>query len=87
MEEQRIENYPSTPKLDLKICEYETTTNYISFPIYQVYKVDLMLVCVDTRALYSYIKYKVLERIVRHSGRRFIPIIDSSREFKFAIHL
>ena len=41
-----------------------------------------MLFCADTGAPHSWIGDKALERIVRHSGRRSIPIIDFKREIK-----
>ena len=41
-----------------------------------------MKFCVDTGAVYSCIGDKALENIVRHSGRRFIPIIDCKRNPK-----
>ena len=43
MEELRLENYMSMPEHDLKTYEYETIITYVSFPIYQVHKIDPML--------------------------------------------
>ena len=83
MEEQRLENYLSMPEPDLTMNEDEITMTYISFPIYQIHTVNPMLFCVDTGAPYSCIGDKALERIVRHSGRRSIHVIDSKRDFKF----
>ena len=61
----------------------ETNITYISFLIYQVHTVDLMLFCVDTGAPHTCIQDKELEKIFRHFGRRSIPIRDSKRDFKF----
>ena len=72
------------PEHDLTIYEDEKTINYVSFPIYQAHTVGLMLFCVDTGAPYSSMRDIELERIVRHSTRRYIPIIDSEHDFKFA---
>ena len=72
------------PEQDLTMYEDETTITYISLPIYQVHKVDPVLFCVDTGATYSCIRDKALEKIVRHSGRRYISIIDSKRDFKLS---
>ena len=63
--------------------EDTTTITYMSFPIYQVHTVDPMLFCVDTDAPHSCIGDKELEKIVRHSGGRSIPVIDSKRDLKF----
>ena len=73
----------SIPELDLKMYEYEITINYISFPIHQVRTVDPMLLCVDIGASYPCIGDEALKRIVRHSGYRSIPLIDSKRDLKF----
>ena len=83
MEEQRLENYLSMPELDLMMYEDETTITYISFLIYQVQTINPMLFCVDTGAPHSCIVNKALERIFRHSERRYISAIDSKRDFKF----
>ena len=40
MEEQRLDNYLNLAEYDLNMYEDETTITYISFPIYQVHKVD-----------------------------------------------
>ena len=61
----------------------ETTVIYVSFLIHQVHTNDSMLFCIDIGAQHFRIGEKALERIFRHSGRRYIPIIDSKRFFKF----
>ena len=71
------------PERDLKVHENETTITYISFPVYQAHIVDPILFCVDTGVPHSCIEDKALERIVRYSVRRSIPIKDSKRDFKF----
>ena len=83
MEEQILENYLSMPERDLAIYEDETTITHISFPIYQAHIVDPMLFCVDTSAPHFCVGDNALEGIIRHSERRFIPIIDCKRDFKF----
>ena len=55
----------------------------MSFPIYQVNTAEPMLFCVNIGAPHSCIGNKVLENIIRHSGRKSIPKIDSKRDFKF----
>ena len=55
----------------------------MSISIYQDHTVGPMVFCVDTDAPCSCIGDKALERIVRHSGRKSIPIIDSKYDFKF----
>ena len=82
MEEQRFENYLSMPELDLTMYEDETTINYISVPLYQVHTVDSMLFGNDIGGSHTCIGDKELERIVRHSRRRSIPIKNSKRGFK-----
>ena len=62
--------------------EEETILTHISFPVYQVHTVDSMLFCVDTDASHSCIGDKTLERIVCHSGRVSIPVIDYKHDFK-----
>ena len=42
-----------------------------------------MIFCFDTGVPHSSIEDKALERIVRHSRQRSIPIIDSKHGFKF----
>ena len=63
--------------------ENETAINYISFPIYRGHTVDPMLFFVDPGAPHSNIGDKTLEIIVRLSGRRSIPVIDSKHDFRF----
>ena len=41
-----------------------------------------MLFCVDIGALHSCVRDTALERIVNHSVRTYIPIIDYTRDFK-----
>ena len=83
MEEQKHKNCLSMPEHDLTMNEDEKTITYISFPIYQVHTVDPIIFCVDTDAPHSWIGYKALESIVRHSGRGSIPMIDPKRDFIF----
>ena len=83
MEQKRIDNNLNILELDLTMYEDKTSITYMLFPTYQVHTVDLMLLCVDTGASHSCIGDKALERIVSHSGCRSIPIIDSTREFRF----
>ena len=68
---------------DLKMYEEETTITYTSFSKYQIDKVDPMLLCADIGSPHSCIGDKALQRFVRYSGRRSIPIIDSKRDFEF----
>ena len=68
---------------DLKTYEDETTITYISFPIYQAHKIDSILFCVYSGAPQICIGNKKLERTVRHSGGKSIPIMDSKRDLKF----
>ena len=67
----------------LNMYEEETIIIYISFPIYQVHTADPMLFCVNFGVPHSCNGDKALERIVRHSGRISIAVIDSERDFEF----
>ena len=78
------ENSLSRPENDKTTYEDETTITYISFPIYKVYIVNPVIFCVDTAPMHSCIADKELEKIVAHSGRKSIPIIDSKCDFKIS---
>ena len=80
---KKLENYLSIFELELTVYEDVTAKTYISFLIYQDQTVDPMLFCADIGAPHSCIGDKELERIVCHSVRRSIPIIDSESDFKF----
>ena len=67
--EQGLECYLSLAELDRTMNEDETTTTYISFSIYQIHTIELMILCVDTGAHYSCNGEKAIEMIFRHSGR------------------